>query len=194
MINGYKCILGSGSPRRIELLRQIGILDEVVVSSIDESWPEGIQTNKVAEYVAVKKAEALNSRLYPGVLLITADTTVINGQEILNKPLHEQEALEMLHSLCGKTHEVVTGVCITTSDCTISFTERTRVTVSNPDEKFLRQYVKSGSPMDKAGGYGIQDVFGIVAVERIEGCFYNVIGLPVSKLLNTIYTRFPGVD
>ena len=155
MINGYRCILGSASPRRINLLNEIGILDEVIVRSTDETWPEDILSHQVAEFIAIKKAEAFNDYIALGTLLITADTTVICDQTILNKPNSIHEAFEMLKLLSGKKHQVITGVCLKTSSERTSFSETTDVYFTKLEDDFLWEYVHSGAPMDKAGAYGI---------------------------------------
>lgn len=178
-------ILASQSPRRRQLLTQIGLEFSTQPSSFDE---DSIQANtSPEEYVqklAIAKAADIASRLKEKHLVIGADTTVVLSNEILNKPTNKQHAIKMLEKLSGKTHTVFTGIALVAAPegIKISAVQKTDVTFRTlqPDE--IKLYVESGSPMDKAGAYGIQDDFGAVFVEHINGCYYNIVGLPLEML------------
>lgn len=179
----YKIILASNSPRRKELLRQLGLDFEVrTIEGIDESFPAGLSHKDTAKYVAAHKAEAYRETLAEDELLITADTMVCVDDEILGKPVDEDEAKSMLRRLSGRTHEVVTGVTLMTRARTETFAATTRVTFAPLTSEIIEHYVTRYQPMDKAGAYGIQEWIGLVGVERVEGSFFNVIGLPAQRL------------
>lgn len=179
----YKVILASGSPRRRELLSGLGI-DYVVkiLPDIDESYPEVLTGEEIPLYIARKKAEAYRPSMHTDELIITADTIVWLDNQVLGKPLDEQHAKEMLRLLSGKTHHVITGVCITTMKCQRSFTTMTEVTFSTLSEEEISYYVEHYRPLDKAGAYGIQEWIGFVGVKSIKGSYFNVMGLPVQRL------------
>ena len=176
-----KLVLGSNSPRRSELLAKMGFAFERVKIDCDETFDEKLPVIKVAEYLAQKKAEAYTS-LGEDEVLITADTTVVCDQNILNKPKDAEEAHRMLQILSGRTHQVVTGVCIRTSQKMEVFSGITNVLVSSLTEEDILHYVSEYKPFDKAGAYGIQEWFGVTQIEKIDGCFYNVMGLPCEAL------------
>ena len=176
-----KVILASESPRRREILKYIVEDFEVIPALIDENvLPDDIEVFDVAEYLAVKKA-AFVSKQHSEALVIACDTTVITGGNILGKPGDTAEAVKMLKTLSGKTHKVITGVCLFKGKKSMSFCETTEVTFYDLSDKEIEDYVKTGDPMDKAGGYGIQEI-GAFLVRAIKGDFYNVMGLPVAKL------------
>lgn len=179
----YKILLGSKSPRRRELLSDLRIPFTVItLGAQDESYPKDLPVLDVPQYLSAQKAQAFSAILKPDELLITADTLVICEDKILGKPADHKEAFEMLSMLSGKTHKVVTGVAITTTEKKVTFSVSTDVTFSSltPDE--INYYIDTFAPFDKAGAYGIQEWIGCIAVERIEGSFYNVMGLPVHQL------------
>lgn len=179
----WNVVLGSNSPRRRELLAGLDIDFEVrVVPGIDESYPETLPLEEVPVYIARKKAEAYLPTLPSDELVITADTVVIIGSEILGKPEGREDAIAMLRKLSGRTHEVVTGVCLTTKEKTVAFSASSTVRFAPLDEEEIIYYVDKYHPFDKAGSYGIQEWIGYVAVEAINGSFYNVMGLPVRLL------------
>jgi septum formation protein len=178
-----KIILGSQSPRRKTLLEGLGIQPIVRINDMDESIPPDILPHQAPEFLARKKATAFTSALRPEELLITADTVVIIDHHVINKPGDAEEAVAMLKRLSGRMHEVVSGVCLSTINQTHSFSETTRVFFRTLSEEQIRYYVSHYSPFDKAGAYGIQEWIGLVAIEKIEGDFYNVMGLPVGKLV-----------
>ncbi len=182
-LNRYKIVLGSNSPRRRELLAGLDIDFEVqVIPGIDESFPDTLPAVDVPVYIARKKAEAYIPSMPADELLITADTFVWTFGEILGKPKDREDAIAMLRKVSGRVHEVITGVCITTKEKTISFSASSAVSFARLDEEEIVYYVDKYRPFDKAGSYGIQEWIGYVAVEAINGSFYNVMGLPVRLL------------
>ncbi len=177
-----KLILASKSPRRQELIRGLELAYSIVLYEVDEGFDPLDNPEDIAQKLALKKAEHYPHVLASDEVLLTADTIVwINGQ-VLNKPETEEESFAMLSMICGNTHEVFTGVCLKTENETISFSEKSKVSCKNLSEEEKWHYIRQYKPFDKAGSYGIQDWFGYTAVERIEGCFYNVMGLPVSRV------------
>ncbi|MBO5226404.1 MAG: septum formation protein Maf [Parabacteroides sp.] len=179
----YKVVLGSNSPRRRELLAGLDINFEVqTIAGIDESYPETLEAKEIPVYLAKKKAEAYLSTMPEDELLITADTIVWTFDQILGKPKDREEAIEMLRKLSGQVHEVITGVCLTTKEKMVSFAATSSVHFAELEEEEIIYYVDNYRPFDKAGSYGIQEWIGYVAVESINGSFYNVMGLPVRLL------------
>lgn len=179
----YKVVLGSNSPRRRELLAGLDINFEVqTIAGIDESYPETLEVKEIPVYLAKKKAEAYLSTMPEDELLITADTIVWTFDQILGKPKDREEAIEMLRKLSGQVHEVITGVCLTTKEKMVSFAATSSVHFAELEEEEIIYYVDKYRPFDKAGSYGIQEWIGYVAVESINGSFYNVMGLPVRLL------------
>ena len=177
----FPIILASNSPRRQELLQKVGIPFTVKVKEIDEQFPADIETDEVARYLAEQKAEAFLPYLHDE-LVITADTTVILGQEVLNKPADAAEAFAMLTQLSGRAHKVVTGVCMLRKEWRKSFDDTTTVYFRKLEESEINYYIKHFKPFDKAGSYGIQEWIGMIGIEKIEGSYYNVMGLPVEKV------------
>lgn len=176
-----KIILASKSPRRQELIKGLELDYIIRAFDVDETFPDTLRAEAIALHLAEKKARA-----YPEPLndheLITADTIVWVNNHVLNKPEDELDAFRMLKTICGTTHEVFTGVCLRTENSMHSFYERTEVTCKTLSDDDIWHYIRHYKPFDKAGSYGIQDWFGYTAVEKINGCFYNVMGLPVSRL------------
>lgn len=179
----YKVILASNSPRRKELLAGLGVDYEVrTLSDVDESYPETLQGADIPLYIAKEKADAYVAMMQPGELMITADTIVWLDGKVLGKPQDKEDALQMLRTMSGRTHEVFTGVCITTTDWQRSFTAQTEVRFATLSEEEIAYYVDNFQPMDKAGAYGVQEWIGFIGVENISGSYYNIMGLPVQKL------------
>lgn len=192
MVNDYKIILASNSPRRRELLAGLGIEFEVrVLPGIDESYPASMPAEETAEYIAGKKAAAYRQVMADDELVITADTVVIVGDEVLGKPADTQMAAQMLRKLSGRTHQVMTGVCITTSEQTVSFSVKTDVTFKQLAEDEIEYYIKKYQPLDKAGAYGIQEWIGYIGCTGLNGSYYNVMGLPVQRIYTELqrFTR-----
>lgn len=182
----YRIVLGSNSPRRRELLAGLDLDFEVkVIPGIDESYPDNLSSEEIAIHIARKKSEAYLDKMTDNELLITADTIVITyGEQIvvIGKPADREDAIEMLRGLSDRVHEVVTGVCLTTKEKSVSFAVSSAVSFAHLDEDDIIYYVDKYRPFDKAGSYGIQEWIGYVGVEAINGSFYNVMGLPVQKL------------
>ena len=179
----YKVVLASNSPRRKELLSGLGIDYEVkTLPDIDESFPEGLSEVETATYIARAKADVYRNIMQPDELIITADTIVWLDGEVMGKPVDEEDARRMLRALSGKTHQVITGVCLTTIDSQKAFATVTDVTFCHLSEEEIDYYVERYRPMDKAGSYGIQEWIGFVGVESISGSYFNVMGLPIQRL------------
>ena len=176
-----KLILASNSPRRKELLGKLGLNFEVKVKEVPEEYPEHLERSAIAEYLANHKAEAYLADLQDEIL-ITADTIVCLDNLVLNKPADEKQACQMLRQLSGKVHEVITGVCLLSLEKKDLFHDITQVHFKELSEAEILYYVKTYKPYDKAGAYGAQEWMGMVAIDRIEGSYFNVMGLPVHKL------------
>lgn len=187
----YKIILASNSPRRRELLAGLGLDFEVrVLPGIDESYPSELQCEEIPLFISREKADAYAATLAPDELLITADTIVWLDGQVLEKPVDEDDACRMLHELSGHTHQVFTGVTLTTTERQVSFACRSDVTFCTLSDDDIRYYVDHYHPLDKAGAYGVQEWIGYVGVERIEGSFFNVVGLPVQRLYQSLKQNF----
>ena len=182
-LDKYQIILASNSPRRKELMSGLGV-DYVVrtLPDVDESYPADLAGAAIPEYISRKKAYAYRSIMQPGELLITADTIVWLDGKVLGKPEGREGAVEMLRSLSGKSHQVFTGVCLTTTEWQKSFTAASDVEFDVLSEEEIRYYVDKYQPMDKAGAYGVQEWIGYIGVKSISGSFYNIMGLPIQKL------------
>lgn len=190
----YKIILASNSPRRKELLAGLDMPFEVkVLKGIDESYPSTLSPYETAQYIASKKTDAYRGLLADGILILTADTVVIaptedeqNDKEgrgiILGKPKDAEDAKRMLRMLSGKTHHVVTGVCLTTVKEQHQFSVTTEVTFKSLSEEEIEYYVSKYKPFDKAGAYGIQEWIGYIGCTGLKGSYYNVMGLPVQRI------------
>ncbi|WP_293713776.1 Maf-like protein [uncultured Parabacteroides sp.] len=179
----YRIVLGSNSPRRKELLAGLDLeFDVEVIPGIDESYPDTLTSAAIPLYIARKKAEAYLEKMSDDELLITADTIVATYDRILGKPDSRENAVEMLRYLSGHVHEVITGVCLTTKEKTVSFSVDSAVSFAKLEEEDILYYVDKYRPFDKAGSYGIQEWIGYIGVEAINGSFYNVMGLPVQRL------------
>ncbi len=174
-------LLASNSPRRKELLASLGLPFTVKVKEVHEVFPPSLKREQVAEYLASHKAAAYKTDLGDEAL-ITADTIVCLNELILNKPKDYEEAVQMLQALSGKVHDVITGVCIMTSAVKIVFHDVTSVYFKALTDAEIAYYVSNFKPYDKAGAYGIQEWIGMVGIEKIEGSYFNVVGLPVQKL------------
>ena len=179
----YRIILASNSPRRKELLGGLGIDYEVkVLPGINESYPDSLKGEEIPVYIASEKAAAYRAVMQENDLIITADTIVYLDGEVLGKPRDAADAARMLHLLSGKTHQVITGVCITTQAFQKSFAAVTEVTFDTLSEEEIDYYVSKYAPMDKAGSYGIQEWIGFIGVTGMKGSYFNVMGLPVQRL------------
>ena len=182
-----KIILASNSPRRRELLAGLDLDFEVkVIKGIDESYPETLAPEKVAQYIAAKKADAYVPAIHEDDLVITADTVVIVDNDILGKPHDESEAKAMLRRISGRSHQVVTGVCLVTKDKRREFSVSTDVTFRSLSESEIDYYDSHYRPFDKAGAYGIQEWIGYVGVTGLNGSYFNVMGLPVQRIYSEL--------
>jgi septum formation protein len=182
----WRLLLASASPRRRQLLHGLDLPVELAQVDVDETPPEGMAAEEVAEFLARKKAAAWHGTLAADQVLVTADTTVLLGQLLLNKPVDAADALRMLGVLAGNEHRVITGVCLRTREHTISFSDEARVRFSPMTTEEMAYYVERYSPLDKAGAYGVQDWLGYTTVERIEGSFYTVMGLPLHRVYKAL--------
>ena len=182
-ITDYKVLLASNSPRREELLRGIDIDFEIkVLPDIDESYPADLPNEEVAEYVALKKASSYINSLKKDELMITADTVVLLDNKIYGKPTTKEEAKEMLHDLSGKSHRVISGVCLTSTTKQTSFSVTSDVEFSVLSNKEIDYYIERYAPFDKAGSYGVQEWIGYIGVKHISGSYFNIMGLPIQRL------------
>lgn len=182
-ITDYKVLLASNSPRREELLRGIDIDFEIkVLPNIDESYPMDLPSEEVAEFVSVKKASSYINNLQKDELMITADTVVILDNKIYGKPVNKEEAKKMLSDLSGKTHHVISGVCLTSTIKQSSFSVVSKVVFSILTNEEIEYYIERYAPFDKAGSYGVQEWIGYIGVEHINGSYFNIMGLPIQRL------------
>lgn len=180
-------VLASKSPRRRQLVDLLGFPVDIVTIDVDEQVDATVPVDRIAETLACRKASGYDrSRLRPDQILVTADTIVALEGKKLGKPHDRNEAIVMLTALSGRRHTVYTGVCLTTATTQRSFTEATEVIFRKLEKSEIEYYVDTFKPFDKAGSYGVQEWIGAVGVERLEGCFYNVMGLPVSRLYQEI--------
>ena len=187
----YHIILASNSPRRRELLSGLGLDYEVrTLPGIDESYPPTLQGEEIPVYISSTKASAYLDALKENELLITADTIVWLDGRVLGKPSDEEDARQMLRDLSGKTHQVITGVTLATTSFQKSFASVSQVTFATLTEEEINYYVTHYHPMDKAGSYGVQEWIGFIGVERIEGSYFNVMGLPVQRLYRELKEGF----
>lgn len=182
----YKIILASASPRRQQLMRDAGFEFEIRLKETEEIYPETLVSTEVPVYLSRLKAAAFADEIQEGELLITADTVVCLGAKILGKPKNREHAIEILYQLSGQKHTVVTGVCLTTRHKQQTFSSFTDVYFKELTEDEIVYYIDHYKPFDKAGAYGIQEWIGYIGIKRIDGSFYNVMGLPVQQLYTTL--------
>ena len=178
----YNFILGSNSPRRKEILKEIGLEFSIYPSNIDENFNKEIELKDIPVFLAEKKANALKNKLKENDILITADTIVIYNNVLLSKPENTYQAKEMLEKLSGKSHKVITGVCLLSKNNKSIFSCETIVTFNDLNKFEIEFYVNKYKPFDKAGSYGIQEWIGLIGVKKIEGSYTNVVGLPASMV------------
>ncbi len=178
----FELILCSASPRRRQLLQGLDLPVTITQADVDETPPEGMPAEEVAEFLARLKASAWDGSLAPRQVLIAADTTVLIDHHLLNKPVDAADAARMLAILSGRTHRVITGVCLRTHSGLRSFADVALVTFRTLSAEEIAYYVEEHKPFDKAGAYGVQDWIGYTGVSRIEGSFYTVMGLPMHRV------------
>lgn len=188
--NGWKIILASGSPRRQQFLKDLGLDFEIRLKEIEEVYPENLKASAITDFLAELKANAFKGDLQPGELLITSDTIVWFEDEALGKPKDYEDAFRMLWRMSGKTHQVITSVCFTTATGSETISEVTKVTFAPIPDAGIRYYLDHYKPFDKAGAYGIQDWIGLTAISCIEGSYTNVVGLPTEKVYDYLTKHF----
>jgi septum formation protein len=177
----YKLFLGSGSPRRVALLKQMGVAFEQRVLAVEEIYPQELKGIEISDFLARLKGKTHQQQLQQNELVLTADTIVWFDDTALGKPKDEAHVLEMLSKLSGKTHEVITSVCLSTNKKQTRIEATTKVSMSHLSKAAISFYAKTHKPFDKAGGYGIQDWIGLIGVSKIVGSYTNVVGLPTEK-------------
>ena len=185
-INKFRIILASRSPRRKELLKELGLNFEVAAMDWDEEYPSHLKAEEIALYLARAKARQFRNRIRDNEIVITADTIVWSNNKVLDKPADKDDALKILKEISGKTHRVITGVCLLSKTMFTSFFSSTNVTFSELARDEIEFYIDSFRPYDKAGAYGIQEWIGLAACSHIEGSYFNVMGLPVEQVYNEL--------
>jgi len=181
-LNRFRIILASRSPRRQQLLRELGLDFETVIRDYDESYPEFLSGEEIARHVSMAKALLFKDEISDNEIVITADTIVWCNNSILGKPVDRDDAIRIIKAISGNTHEVITAVTLLSPDREITFSETTKVTFETLSEEEIKFYIDKFAPYDKAGAYGIQEWIGIAGCSRIEGSYFNVVGLPVQRL------------
>ena len=185
LLKDYEIILASGSPRRQKFFEELEIPVTIDVRPVNEVFPEHLKEEQITDYLAALKAKAFKD-LTEKQVLITSDTIVYNDGVAMGKPKDHQEAVEMIKSLSGKDHEVITSVCFTTSSSQKILNHTTRVFFNDLEDEEIEYYVKNYQPFDKAGGYAIQEWIGLIGIEKIEGSYFNVVGLPTHLVYKTL--------
>lgn len=181
-----KIVLASGSPRRQQFLKDLGLDFEIRVREVDEVYPDALQGPEITDYLARLKASALADTITDAEILVTSDTIVWHNGRALGKPRDYGDAFSMLQELSGSVHEVFTSVCLTSKEKQVVFHEATRVTFSPVSDAAINFYLDQYKPFDKAGSYGIQDWLGLTAISRLEGSYTNVVGLPTERFYREI--------
>jgi septum formation protein len=181
-LNRFRIILASRSPRRQQLLREMGLKFDIVIREFDETYPEGLSGEEIARYIAERKAALFKNEIKENEIIITADTIVWCNNKVLGKPVDIEEAISILNEINDNTHEVITAVAIISKRLGVIFSESTKVTFEKMSDEEIRYYAENFKPFDKAGAYGIQEWIGITACSYIEGSYFNVVGLPVQRL------------
>jgi len=181
-----KIILASQSPRRKQLLEWAEIPFEIIVKETSEDYPPGLEPEEIAVYIAQQKASAVQKLISPAQIILAADTIVVLGENIIGKPVHREEAVSILFALSGEKHKVITGVVIRKGEEEISFADVTEVEFHKLTLEQIEFYVDKYKPYDKAGAYAIQEWIGVVGIRSINGDFYNVMGLPVSRVVREL--------
>ena len=182
LLKDKKIILGSASPRRKELLKSLGIDFEIRVKDLKEKYPKNLKEKEISEFLAIQKSDALLNTIKANEILITADTIVVKGDRVLNKPKDKLEAKEMLEFLSGEEHLVITSVCLRNHQKKLVFSSITKIFFKPLSNAEINYYVEKYKPLDKAGAYGIQEWIGLIGITNIEGSYFNVVGLPIAKL------------
>lgn len=178
-LNNYKLILASGSPRRQQFFKDLELDFEIRLKEVEEIYPENLRASEVTDYLALLKADAFE--LQPNEILVTSDTIVWLDNKVIGKPKDYEDAFVILKELSDKTHQVVTSVCLKSVSKTKVFNVTTKVTFAELTDEMIEFYIETHKPYDKAGAYGIQEWIGLVGIEKIEGSYTNVVGLPTEK-------------
>ena len=178
----YRLILASRSPRRQQLLRELGLKFDVVIKEYEEIYPESLSGEEIARFVAHEKAASFKDNISDNEIVIAADTIVWCNNKVLGKPLDHDDATSILKEISGNTHEVITGVSLRSQTKELTFSESAKVTFETLTEEEISYYIDEYKPYDKAGAYGIQEWIGIIACSHIDGSYFNVVGLPVQRL------------
>jgi len=189
----YHLILASGSPRRQQFFKDLGLKFEIRLKSVEEVYPEQLQHHEISDYLAILKASVFKDELKANDVLVTSDTVVWHEGVSLAKPQDAQEAFDMIAAMSGKSHEVITSVCFTTATSQKVVNETTKVYFEHISSEEIHYYINNFKPFDKAGAYGIQEWIGNTKISRIEGSYTNVVGLPthlVYKMLSEIEMLF----
>lgn len=184
-LTDYKIILASASPRRQAFFKDLNLDFEIQVKKIDETYPLQLKGSEITDYLSILKASAFKE-LKENEILITSDTIVWFNEKALGKPENYEEAAQMLRKLSGRMHKVITSVSFTSKDFQTTVNDVTKVWFKNLSEEEIEFYIKNYKPFDKAGGYGIQEWIGYIGVEKIEGCYFNVMGLPIRLVYKTL--------
>lgn len=182
ILKDYSIILASGSPRRQQFMKELGVDFEIRLKDVKEIYPDTLKEAEITDFLAQLKADSLKETLSDNEIVITSDTIVWHENKALGKPTDYDDAFAMLQSLSGKTHEVITSVCLMSTTKTEVFNTTTRVTFNTLKDEEIRYYLDNYKPFDKAGSYGIQEWIGLVAIKNIEGSYANVVGMPVDKV------------
>lgn len=178
-LKNYKLVLASGSPRRQQFFRDLNLNFEIRLREVEEIYPENLKASEVTDFLAKLKADAFE--LSENEILVTSDTIVWLDEKVLGKPKNYEDAFVILKKLSGTTHQVITSVCLKSSEKIKIFSVITKVTFSELSDEMIRFYLDNYKPFDKAGAYGIQEWIGLVGIEKIEGSYTNVVGLPTEK-------------
>ncbi|MDI1232913.1 MAG: Maf family nucleotide pyrophosphatase [bacterium] len=182
----YKILLASQSPRRQMLLSHSGFETKIIKIDVEEDFDAALKAHEIPVYLAQKKNVAYSEALNENEILVTADTIVWLGDEVLNKPLNMDEAAAMLKRISGQMHTVYTAVCMRSNVFTKTFYDESEVYFNTLSDEMIAYYLENFKPLDKAGAYGIQEFIGYVGIKKIEGCYYNVMGFPVSKFVQEL--------
>jgi len=186
LVRDHEIILASGSPRRQKFFKDLEIPVTIDVRPVDEVFPSHLKKEEITDFLSVLKSEVFRDDLKENQILITSDTIVYNDGEALGKPKDHAEAVKMIKSLSGKDHEVITSVCFTTKKSQKILNHTTKVYFSELSEQEIEYYVTNFKPFDKAGGYAIQEWIGLIGIEKIEGSYFNVVGLPTHEVYKTL--------
>lgn len=185
-LKNFEIVLASGSPRRHQFFEELGIPVKIDVRPIEEVYPEELKASEITDYLAKLKAESFKDDIKENQVVITSDTIVYNNDIALGKPSDYKEAVEMISSLSGKEHDVITSVCFTTAKNQKVLNHTTKVFFMELDQEEIEFYVKNYEPYDKAGAYAIQEWIGLIGIEKIEGSYFNVVGLPTHLVYKTL--------